>query len=311
MTVRVGIPRGLLYYEYFPLWQHFFTNLGAEVVQSPLSNKRLLALGLGNSVDETCLPVKLYMGHVAALIDVVDYLFVPRIVSIKNGDYHCPKFSGLPDMIRSVFANSPPILEAVVDRTENKGELLKSVLKTGRQFTGNPARIYAAYKQAVDHWRATNKQWRQSFLPQALTGNSNSLTVAVIGHSYNLYDGYGNNSLLAALTRLGVHILTSDNIDHRRVMCNAERYLPTLYWSMGKKLYGAAFEYAGQQAVDGIIFVMAFECGPDSLLIDLVNREITAHYHKPVMTLVLDEHTGEAGLMTRLEAFIDMIRRRP
>lgn len=312
MTVRVGIPRGLLYYEYFPLWRHFFTSLGAKVIQSPLSTKQLLELGVRHSVDETCLPVKMYMGHVAALQDMVDYLFVPRIVSIKKGDYHCPKFSGLPDMIQSVFPNCRPILEVVVDRTEKKGEFLKSLYKMGKHFTSNPARIYASYQQALRHWRETRIEWTRSFIsPAPQPSVANPLTVAVIGHSYNLYDVYGNNNLLEALTRVGVHVITPDDIDYRRAINNAETNLPNLCWSLGKKLYGTAMEYGGRKKVDGVILVMSFECGPDSLLMDMINRELTSHYHKPTMTLVIDEHTGEAGLLTRLEAFVDMVRRRP
>lgn len=311
MTVRVGIPRGLLYYEYFPLWRHFFTDLGAQVIQSPLSTKQLLEMGVRHSVDETCLPVKMYIGHVAALQDVVDYLFVPRIVSVKEGDYHCPKFSGLPDMIRSVFPNSRPILEVVADRTEKRGEFLKSLYKVGKHFTSNPARIYMTYKQALQHWRETKNEWMRSFIFPVPQFGENPLTVAVIGHSYNLYDAYINNNLLEALTRLGAHVITPEDINYKLVMGHAETCSPNLCWSLGKKLYGTAVEYGGKETVDGVILIMSFECGPDSLLMDMINRELTSHYNKPTMTLVIDEHSGEAGLMTRLEAFLDMVKRRP
>lgn len=312
MKVRVGIPRGLLYYEYYPLWRHFFTQLGAEVVESSVSTKQLLEMGLYSSVDETCLPVKLYIGHVAALKDRVDYLFIPRIVSIKEGDYHCPKFSGLPDMVRNVFPQAPPVLEIVTDRTENKKAFIKSLYKLGGHLTHNPLSTFAAYKQALRYWRETKTAWKENYLPQNTQHDgADTINVAVIGHSYNLYDIYSNNNLLEVLTRMEVRVFTPDNISYRRAMQNAETCLPALFWSLGKRLYGTAVEYAGRGDIDGIILVMSFECGPDSLLMDMIDREIALRYNKPVMTIVLDEHTGEAGLMTRLEAFVDMVKRRP
>ena len=312
MKVRVGIPRGLLYYEYFPLWRQFFRQLGAEVIESPVSTKQLLETGAYTNVDETCMPVKLYIGHAAALQDRVDYLFIPRIVSIREREYHCPKFSGLPDMVRSVFPQGPPVLEIIADKTENKKAFLPSLYKLGRHFSPNAVRVFTVYQQAVRQWRATSQAWKQGFMPQpAKYGRTKPLNIAVLGHSYNLYDTYGNNNLLQILHNLGVHVFTPDNINYNRAMGNAEQYLPDLCWSLGKKIYGTAVAYAARRDINGIILVMSFECGPDSLLMDLVNREITACYNKPVMTLVLDEHSGEAGLMTRLEAFVDMVKRRP
>lgn len=310
MTLRVGIPRGLLYYEYFPLWREFFTALGAEVVQSPPTNKQLFEQGLHYSLDETCLPVKLYMGHVAALIDRVDYLFVPRIVSISKGDYHCPKFSGLPDMVRSIFPKLPPILEVVADRTEHKGQLLKSIYRIGALFRQNPVRIYGAYRQALKYWRETAGDWEKSLLPHDVFHTTRTgPTVAVIGHSYNLYDIYCNHNLLELLQRMGVGVVTPEQLTYKRARATAETHLPGLCWSMGKRLYGTAIEYAGQKEIDGIILVTSFECGIDSLLMDTIERELL-HYKKPAMLLVIDEHTGEAGVITRLEAFVDMLKRR-
>ena len=310
MTLRVGIPRGLLYYEYCSLWREFFTALGAEVVPSPPTNKQLFEQGLRHSLDETCLPVKLYMGHVAALKDQVDYLFVPRIVSVNQGDYHCPKFSGLPDMVRSIFPTLPPVLEVVADRTEHKSQLMKSIFRIGTLFRQNPVGIYGAYRQALKYWRETAGDWAHSLLPQAVPHSSRTVpTVAVIGHSYNLYDIYCNHNLLALLQRMGVGVVTPEQLAYKQVRTTAETHLPGLCWSMGKKLYGTALEYAGQEEIDGIILVSSFECGLDSLLMDTINRELL-HYKKPAMLLVIDEHTGEAGVITRLEAFVDMLKRR-
>jgi predicted nucleotide-binding protein (sugar kinase/HSP70/actin superfamily) len=310
MPVQVGIPRGLLYYEYFPLWKRFFNNLDAEVVESPLTTKQWLEMGVRHSVDETCLPVKLYMGHVAALKDVVDYLFIPRIVSTKHNDYYCPKFSGLPDMVRNAFRTLPPILEVVADRTEDRKQFRKTLYQTGGTFTRNPLRIYQAYNDALHYWKQTKREWQNQFIPQPAADVDTPLTLAIIGHSYNIYDGYSSNNLLRTLAKMGVGVVTPDTIAYRQAIHTTETCLPGMFWSLGKKLYGGTMDFAQREDVDGVVLIMAFECGPDSMLMELLTREITSQYNKPVMTLVMDEHTGEAGLVTRLEAFVDMVKRR-
>ena len=61
--------------------------------------------------------------------------------------------------------------------------------------------------------------------------------------------------------------------------------------------------------IDGIIALSAFGCGPDSLMVDEID------YHAkikgiPMIHLTIDEHTGEAGFITRIEAFVDMLTRK-
>ena len=81
---RVGIPHGLFYYYYYPLWKTFFTDLGAHVISSSESNRLTLDQGIKLAVDETCLPIKVYFGHVQELCEeYLDYLFIPRLVSVE------------------------------------------------------------------------------------------------------------------------------------------------------------------------------------------------------------------------------------
>jgi len=62
--IRVGIPRALLYYQYYPMWKTFFEALGAEVIVSPATTQTMLANGSSRVVADTCLPVKVFLGHV-------------------------------------------------------------------------------------------------------------------------------------------------------------------------------------------------------------------------------------------------------
>ncbi|MBA7630364.1 hypothetical protein ES703_37886 [subsurface metagenome] len=83
MAIRVGIPRALLYYRFYPLWKTFFTELGAEVIVSEPTTQEIFRKGLKKFIGDTCLPMKLVFGHVITLADKVDYLFIPRLVSIE------------------------------------------------------------------------------------------------------------------------------------------------------------------------------------------------------------------------------------
>ena len=105
--VKIGIPRALFFYCYYPLWRAFFENLGLEVVLSPETNKAILDDGIRTTLSEACLPVKVFFGHALAIADQVDYLFVPRITRVEPKAYICPKFMGLPDMLRARLQNLP------------------------------------------------------------------------------------------------------------------------------------------------------------------------------------------------------------
>ena len=76
---RIGIPRALLYYRYGALWRAFFEELGRTVIVSEPSDRGVFEAGDAVSVDECCLASKLYLGHVAALIDRTDALFIPSM----------------------------------------------------------------------------------------------------------------------------------------------------------------------------------------------------------------------------------------
>ena len=60
--------------------------------------------------------------------------------------------------------------------------------------------------------------------------------------------------------------------------------------------------------IDGVITLTAFGCGPDSLMVEDIKRK-AKNFNKPLLNLTIDEHTGEAGFITRLEAFCDMLYR--
>ena len=112
--MRIGLPRALLYYNFRPALEKLLTVNGAEVLVSSATNKLKLEQGLALCEDEVCLPVKVMMGHIQCLLEQnIDALFIPRVVSLERKRYICPKFLGLPDMVRSKFGSVPVVSPTV------------------------------------------------------------------------------------------------------------------------------------------------------------------------------------------------------
>lgn len=156
--VRIGFPRALLYYTYFPLWRAFFTELGTEVVVSPCTNKVILDAGLQSALDEACLPVKLFFGHVVSLAGSVDYLFVPRLISVEPKAYMCPKFMGLPDMLRARIPRLPSLIDVKVDFSRGNQDWDSVLSSAGRAITGDRRLIGRACRFALIAQRLFQEQ---------------------------------------------------------------------------------------------------------------------------------------------------------
>lgn len=315
----IGIPRALLYYQYFPMWRTFFESLGAQVVVSPPTNREIMEAGLACLVPETCLPVKIYTGHVIWLRDHgVDCIFIPAIRSVEAGAYNCGKFLGLPDLIKAVVEDCPPLLEIDIDVPKGRKELYKAIYGLGRNFTWHPLKIKEAAIAAWQAHLAYQDQMRNGLTPLEVLGNNQAnlppnpenafLTIAVAGHPYCVYDTYMNHDLIARLRRMGVRVLTYEMAPPEGIEEGIRQVSGEKYWTYEGEVAGAAGYYFQRPEVDGVITVAVFACGPDSTMLDVVRRA-AKQGRRRYMSLILDEHTGEAGLITRLEAFVDMLAR--
>ena len=325
--IKVGIPRALLYYQYFPMWKTFFEELGAEVVVSPPTTQAMLASGSSRVVADTCLPVKVFLGHVLSLVGECDYIFIPAIRSVRRKVYNCSKFLGLPDMTKAVIPESPPILDIDIDVNKGKRRLYQAIYQLGRHFTRNPFKIrqgaIAAWQVHLDY-----KQMMSSHSlmpPQAIERMSGILgaepekhcshsasarsTIAIIGHPYLIYDEHINHRLIHWLEQAGYNVLTPEMLTADELESALVRLVGRAYWTYEDEVVGAGGHYLENKA-DGVIGVMTFGCGPDSLMMDMVRRQAARLRSTPFMSLTLEEHTAEGGLITRLEAFLDMIARR-
>ncbi len=322
MPVKIGIPRALLYYYYYPMWKGFFRALGAEVIVSSKTTKAILDKGVRQCVDEACLPVKLFFGHVLDLKDKVDYLFLPRMVSVERKAYICPKFLGLPDMVRWNIPDLPPVIDVTVNMCRKEKNLYKSFVETGRVITTNPFAVRKAYKAGLEELDRFNRLNRLGFLPHEaidqmdkgliaqnfVPEQPHGMTIALIGHGYNIYDTYISMNVIDRLRDMGVRVVTADNLTEGTIEGKSSELPKRLFWTLGKRMIGSAFHFMRSENIDGIIHVASFGCGPDSFTGEIIERHSRRRGNLPFLNLTIDEHTGEAGVITRLEAFVDMIR---
>lgn len=317
LTVKVGIPRGMYFYKYYPFMKTFLEELGAEVVPSPETTKEILDSGVLYSIDDACLPVKVLHGHVYSLRNKADCILVPRLTSISKGEYICPKFGGLPEMIRYSVPSLPRLIDTEINLIKHRQELIRALYKIAFSLKlRNPVRINRSIKAAESSQSAFEEAVRNGSTPDSVIGaiparvQKNRYRVGLIGHPYLLYDSFINMNLLKKLRGRGIEVITPDMIDPHVINERCMELPKRMFWSSGKSLIGSALYVMDSSDIDGMLAITAFGCGVDSLAGEYIERQARRYYKKPYMVLNIDEHTGDAGFNTRLEAFFDLLDRR-
>lgn len=316
MGVRIGVPRGMYFYKFYPFTRRFLTELGAEVVPSPPTNKEILDLGSRYCIDDACLPVKVYHGHAEYLKDKVDYMLIPRLTSISPKEYICPKFGGMPEMVKYSIEKLPKLIDVEINMYKNKRNLINSLIKVGSMFTKNPYRIKRAADKAAKEQIMYDNGLLKGDLPGKYIDNADvprcntGPLVGIASHPYLLYDNFINMNLLEKLSNRGIKFFVPEMVEKKVIEEKCNIFEKRMFWSSSKELIGSALYMMENNKIDGIMMLTSFGCGIDSLSIELIQRLGRRKYNKPFMVMTLDEHTGDANFNTRLEAFLDLIDRR-
>ncbi len=298
--VKVGIPRSLLYYRRNVFWKKFLEGIGVNVILSPITNKDIIEKGKSLSIDESCLPSKIYFGHAYYLVDKCDYILVPRVSNYGKEKRVCMKFYGLYDTLNNLFPDTK-FLVYNIDYLNWNFEFVE-MMKLGLKLNRNIFRVLWSYFSS----RRKEKNYRLSLVNEQINVlKSNKLKVLVVAHPYVIYDDYLGSNVINYLKEMDIQILYSDRMDRKEAISYSKDFSKTLYWLYAKENIGSVFYY--KEAVDGVIFLSSFPCGVDSLVNELAIRKIE---NVPSINIILDESTAEAGLQTRLESFIDIIKAR-
>jgi predicted nucleotide-binding protein (sugar kinase/HSP70/actin superfamily) len=292
--MKIGLPRSLFYYKHPHLWVTFFEELGQEVVISRPTNRQLLEAAVRYGEDESCLAVKLIFGHISYLLDRCDSIFSPAYYGLLPDRYSCPKFLGVPDISRSIFGPDVRFVRCEVE----DGRFEPGMLQLGRELTGDQARIRRAISCAIQAQREYKDGLHQRYRQQLA---SDRPRILVIGHHYVIHDYYANLNLLTKLKDRGMEVITIDCVP-------AAPRDSFLKWDFAYETMGQLEEVLAHD-IAGAIILSNFNCGVDAITVPFVEDELERH-DVPCMHLVLDEHTGEAGIVTRVDTFVDTMKMR-
>jgi predicted CoA-substrate-specific enzyme activase len=304
----IGIPVVFYFNEYLPFWTTFLDRLGFSVEVSPQSDRHIVGLGLESALSEACFPVKVAIGHIRYLQERgVDTLLLPSFANLRSGsdEYSlscaCPHTQSIPYVGR-LAVRGVEILAPVVDLSRGAGALADELTRVLKRYGVAKREIVkslaAAERSQADFYEALRGKGRE-----VLAGLDRK-AVVIVGRSYSALERGMNLRIPDKLASLGMPAIPLDMLplDDQTI---AEEW-PDMYWRSGQKMLRAARFLAGHDKLYPIV-IGNFSCGPDSFIMKYFKEELRG---KPYLHLEIDEHSADAGALTRCEAFLDSIGHR-
>ncbi|MBW1993697.1 MAG: CoA activase [Deltaproteobacteria bacterium] len=303
----VGMQRSLYGLHATVLWAHFFDRLGFRLVLTPATNQQIAKTGIETMVAETCFPVKVSHGHVSFLVGKTSYIFLPTIIDMATPQpsergFFCPLVQSNSYMVRAALGlDSSQILAPVIHLKHDVDILANQLSNQIQSKLGVSKRaIKRAFSYALEKQNRFVEDLHRKGREILKRQNPNKPIVVVTGRPYNLYDERLNLRLGQNLAKIGVAALPMDFIDVTSVDL---KDFPNMYWGLGAQILRTAKLIQEVPNHFGI-HLTNFGCGADSFI---------EHFYKfimgskPYLILELDEHSAVAGVMTRLEAFRNVI----
>ncbi|PLV59207.1 acyl-CoA dehydratase activase [Thermotoga sp. KOL6] len=296
----IGLSKSLAMNNLFPLFYTFLTELGFDVVVPDKSDRE----GWERKNSEFCFPVELSHGYMYNLLSKKpDLILVPRIRGIKvtnseNYNVFCPFVQSEPDWIVSAF---PELREKFVSeyfdfsRGDERDQFLKLAEKLGKSREEGEKAFEKAWRVFQGRFDAIKDEWNH-FLKELENAD---FGVVLFGRSYNAFSSDANMGIPEKFATRGIPIVNFDSIPFEM-----EEGYRNMYWSWGEMILKAARFVKKHPKLFGV-YITNFSCGPDSFIISYF-RDIMGK--KPSLVLELDSHTADAGIETRVEAFIDIVR---
>ena len=296
--MKIGLPKALLYYYYAPLWKAFFDELNVKYIESSDTTSKTLLLGKEKSIDEACLALKIYLGHIRELKDKCDYILVPRIFSLKKTEQVCTNFNCIYDLVRNTFKDIK-ILNYNIDVKRHYTEK-NAFIKIGKELGFSIIESRNAYKKAKEVEKTYYLQ-EEKKTKEAL--KTSKTKILLLGHPYILKDNLIGKSIINYLEKNNISIIYSYQIPRDLIEFNCSKISTKIHFTMNKEEV-AAFNYF-KDKVDGTIILTAFPCGPDSLANEMIIRKRKKH---PTLLLTFEDLTNNTAVITRLESFLDMLK---
>lgn len=301
---KIGIPASLFSNSFYPLYSHFFTNIGAEII-------------LGDTVDQQgkesigaafCYPVVLSHCLTFGLLQKeLDYIFIPHVLSssIEKGDETsctCPFIQAEPYYLKAAFHEklAPKLITAVLPFDDHK-KLRKTFCGIGKQLGISARKSGQAFDEAwlkLLEMRAEMREIGARFIADL---KADETALVLFGRSYNAFNRHGNMGIPHKFATRGTKIIPHDFLP---IDDSVDNTVEWMYWTSGQGILKGANYILDKPNLYGV-YITNFSCGPDSFITGYF-RNIMGQ--KPSLTLELDAHTADAGVDTRIEAFLDVVR---
>jgi len=290
-AIRVGVPRSILHYEFGGAIERFLRRLGVDVILSPPTNREIFRMGKRIVIDELCFPIKVFVGHVAHLVaQDVDRIVVPVIVGHENDRvFPCHPRSRLADIVRALGGCDEDRILAPPFRFDEDGLTAEGFREL--------ARLLGFSEDVCD--RALEAVRSRDAVSLSVDAPHDGLTVALVGRPYVVQDEWANNHAAQRLAALGCRVVTESD-------AKPIGYAPEgtgLHFALAARTLTLARACDHAPEIDGIVFLLPFNCGPDGDIARYMSETIET----PMLTLVLDELQSSAGMVSRLEAFVDLL----
>lgn len=167
------------------------------------------------------------------------------------------------------------------------------------------------------------KEYHKKMDEVEISREKNPIRVAIIGEIYTIIEPFSNLYIEDKLMEMGVStkrtlspswwvyntvLLSPFGLTAKKIRDAAKEYLPLGVGGHGQECVGEAI-LSYEEGFDGAIQIFPLGCMPE-IVSKSILPSISRDKNFPILSLVVDEMTGEAGYQTRLEAFIDLLERR-
>jgi len=302
---KIGIPMIFFFHDFLPFWSTFLWELGFQVEISGSTNRAIINKGIEHILSESCFPHKVAHGHIKELIDRgVDAIFLPSFINLSTNDirsFACPYVQSMPYVAKAVFRDTE-FISPVINFEKGDGYLLDQLHRLFKKFYITKKEIKDALKRSEIAQREFTSSIRRT--GGEILEQLPERAIVIVGRSYNAFDGGMNLNIPKKLAGLGVLAIPMDFLPID-VIDISERWI-NMYWRSGQNILRAA-EIIRENPNLYALYISNFSCGPDSFIHKYFSRSMS---EKPFLHIEIDEHSADAGIITRCEAFLDSISSR-
>ena len=310
----IGLPAALHLLEDVPLWQYFFSLLGIKTVTSE-GCRDSLKDGKRIAGAEFCAPMTDLHGHVQALLERADYIFLPFYLD-KKGREKGPRrqfcyYTQFAPSLTSLTGGDgtgkkflSPVVHYLYSSFHTKAQLFR-ILKGLCARRLSYFEVAAAYDRAREFMDSCRSRWQAAYRQH--TGRTDDLHAVLLGRPYTVLSGAMHKGIPNILAGMGIKTFFQDMLSYsRQDVASIAPLLNELHWHYAAKILEAA-EVVAKSPGAYPILMTAFKCAPDSFAIDCF-KQIMASHDKPYLILQLDDHDSAGGYETRIESAVRAFR---